>query len=137
MELNFKPKISVGDFVFNTEISEYNRFDFDFVKCADDDKTGWDTYLLINPRVNIYTEGKNIVSISSDEQFLWKGHNLIGFSFDRLYQIFDNPIADEEDELFVGEEDKKQKVYEFDDLGMQVWVKDGIIVKVYANAVED
>jgi len=125
------PFISVGEFKFNTNIENYTSiYKFAYSPC--DDITGWDKYKSNEFMFEIYTLDSLIVSIACRKQCIYKRKNLIEMlinDFISTYKI--NP--DKIEKMFIGNEKKAQKIYEFDSLGLQIWVRDTKIVTIFCS----
>jgi len=128
----FIPFERVGDFVFGTKIDEYlDRYSFDFL--PKDDSMGYDSYSIDNPQISLFIENGTIDSISCSEEFLFKGRNIIGMNIEEFMAFADIFPQGDIDELEFEEDDIPQNVYEFEEIGLQVWAKKGIIVTIIAS----
>lgn len=131
----FTPLEGVGEFELNTQIGNYTKL-FNFKHSPADESTEWETYSLENQGISLYVEDGNIISVMCDEECLYKGRNIIGMNIDEFINFYDvNPIG-EIDELYVNE-NETQNIYEFDDIGLQVWCKNNIIVTIISSAFTD
>ncbi len=131
----FVPLERIGDFGLNTDICNYIEV-FDFKYSPADDSTEWETYLLENDGISLYVEDDKIVSIVCDEECLYKGRNIIGMDINEFINFYNvNPVG-EVDRLYVNDYET-QDVYEFDDIGLQVWCSNGIIITVIASVFTD
>lgn len=131
----FIPLERVGEFDLNAQISDYTE-KFNFKYSPADESTDWETYSLENEGISLYVEENKIISIVCDEECLYKGRNIIGMNIDEFINSYDvNPIG-EIDELYVNE-NETQNIYEFDDIGLQVWCRDDEIVTVIVSAFTD
>ncbi|TJY65425.1 hypothetical protein FAZ19_09760 [Sphingobacterium alkalisoli] len=113
----------VGDFILGDSIKEYlDRFEFSIDDMSDDKVTPVICYTFSNPEITLFVEIDGIIDyIECYEELLYKGVNLIGLSV----QQFSNHVEDDysdEDRLYVNEEDVRY-VYEFNQVGLQVWAK--------------
>ncbi len=131
----FIPLERVGEFELNTGICGYIE-NFNFKYSPIDESTEWETYSLENEEISLYVEDGKIVSIVCNEECLYKGRNIIGMNIDEFINFYDAKPIGEIDKLYVNE-NETQDVYEFDDIGLQVWCKDDIIVTVIASAFTD
>lgn len=135
------PHISVGRFKFGEKISKYiSDIDYNFTKGEDD--WDWHQYELVNPQMNIYVDEDKIVSIACRKKCMLFGSNIIGMSMSDLINVTNAyPDLDQTDTVFTESENRKldnpQIVYEFDNFGMQVWVKNGVIVTVFCSPYEN
>lgn len=136
MILTFEPFIKVGEFELDTSIDRYLE-SYQFQK-TDKDESGYESYILDQPSLSLFCEEDTIVSISCDDELLYKGRNLIGISIDEFISIVGMSNDGEIDELNFEDDGIPQLVYEFDEIGLQVWTKKGIIITIIAsNYIED
>jgi len=132
----FIPLERVGEFELDTDIKNYKKI-FNFEYTPADESTGWETFSLENEGISLYVEDNKIVSIVCDEECLYKGRNIINMDINEFMNFYGvNPVG-EIDKLYVNDNDT-QDVYEFDDIGLQVWCENDKIVTVIASAyIED
>lgn len=131
----FIPLERIGDFELNADICNYIE-NFDFEYSPADESTEWETYSLKNDDISLYVEDGKIVSIVCNEECIYNGRNIIGMNIDEFINFYEvNPIG-EIDKLYVND-NETQDVYDFDDIGLQIWCKDDIIVTVIASAFTD
>lgn len=131
----FIPLEKVGEFYLNTKISDYTK-KFSFQYSPADESTEWETYELENEGISLYIEDDKIISIVCNEECLYKGRNIIGMNIEEFINFYDvNPVG-EVDELYVNE-NEIQNVYDFDNIGLQVWCKQGTIKTVIASNFDD
>lgn len=94
---------------------------------AEDDFTNWIGYKLPNVDIYIYVENGIIVSITSYEEFVYKGKNVIGMKGNQLGEI----LGCEPSELgrsVLFDDGDIQTPFEYFNLGLQLWVSNGIVV---------
>ena len=84
-----------------------------------------ESYDLPNLETTIFVEHNIVFSITSWEEFNYKGVNLIGQKFSDLENILNCTPDDEES--FDLDEGGIQRAYDYDDLGLQIWVRDSVI----------
>ena len=131
----FIPFEKIGDFKFDSDIDMY-KSQFNFIHTPIDVSTNWETYLLESEDLELYVELNRIVSIVCREECLYKGRNIIGMDIDQFIRFYEiNPIG-EIDKLYVSDKEL-QDVYEFDDIGLQVWCTSSIIRTVIASGKSD
>lgn len=132
MKLIADPFISVGPFFFDKSVDDYQSYDFVFE--PSDDKTEWSEYDLPEFGLTLYVENGLIVSINCNKQCWLNGINLIGYNIYEFAEQFGLPIEDREfDQLYTANLDQYQDVYEFDELGMQIWSLKGVIQTVICS----
>lgn len=80
-----------------------------------------------NTEISLDVENGLVVSIFSHDHFCFKSENLIGMKVTYLLELMSSAEHDdgETTEYADGE---IQTVYEFDELGLQVWESNGVIV---------
>jgi len=124
----------IGDFFLKSNISNYTK-DFEFKYTPVDDVTEWETYEELDLKLSLYVENEIIQSISCNEECLYNGRNIIGMEINDFMNFYDIEPVGEVEKLYV-DEDETQDVYEFDDIGLQVWCRNNIIVTVIASMDE-
>ena len=136
MILYLVPFERVGDFELGGDLINYKEnYNFDYSPA--DDSTGWETYSIQDEGLSIYTEANKIVSIACDEECLYNGRNVIGMFIDEFVSFFNMQSTGEVD-TYVKENNIIQNIYEFDEIGLQVWCENDLIVTVIASPfIED
>ena len=130
MHIELVPLKKVGVFIFNDDIRNYSDYGLKIERSLD--KTGWDTYRLEKDGVIIHTENNLIVSIACYNYCYLKNQNVINMKvgdFVNLNKVY--PDLNQTDTIFLNEEEYPHIVYEFETLGMQIWVKKGVIDTVF------
>lgn len=136
MQLEFIPFKGVGSFSFGRSIEEYKNHDFVFE--LGEDSTDWNEYQLENNGLYIYVEDGLIVSINCNKECWLKGVNLIGHNIYDFSDKFKLSLEDREvDQLYDANSDEDQDVYEFDELGIQIWSFQGVIRTVICSPQMD
>lgn len=127
------PKISVGDFLLNDHIDNY-KGKYIFEKSSKDE-SGYEGYAIYNPETCLFVEDGKIVSIASYEECIYKGQNIIGMTIEEFTSHTGEKYYGEVDRADFEEDDIPQYVYEFEDIGLQIWEKGkgGKIVTVIAS----
>ncbi|WP_397301576.1 hypothetical protein [Nonlabens ulvanivorans] len=97
-----------------------------------DESTEWETYSLEDEGVYLYVENNKIISIVSDLECLYNGRNIIGMNINEFINFYGIEPIGEPDALYVNE-NEFQIVYEFDDIGLQVWCLNDVIETVIAS----
>ena len=131
----FTPFIGIGKVDFGASIKEFiEDFDYDYLSKAD----GYigEMYLIDNPKMTfgVDDDGK-VIDIICDEECIYKERNLIGMTLEEFIRHTGEKYYGDVNELDFQDDDIPQYVYEFEDIGLQVWVKgvDGKIVTVIAS----
>lgn len=131
MPLEFIPFERVGEFVLNTQIELYtNKYDFEYAKSKN---TEAEVYTLYDPDIVIWTENNLIDSIGCYDVCNYKQKNIIGISLEEFVEFSNEKPLEFIDELDFEDDNVPQFVYEFDTLGLQIWVKSHKIVSVIVS----
>lgn len=131
--LNLKPFECVGIFKFDTNIELYKNQLFDF-EC-DLDEFGNRLYKKHDESLMISVSNKTnqINHIFCYKSLSFFGKNLIGLSFADFQNVVEAEYIGEPDILDFEADGLPQTVYEFESLGLQVWVKDNHVVTIIVN----
>jgi hypothetical protein len=124
--MHWEPLISVGPFKFNTHIKDYIKPHKLKLKHRAKGIPHWDTYETADGKMHIYTENAKIVSIACDQSCEYQGHNIIGLSFHELKALLGS-------EYGIDEEEAGAIPVSYDRVGLQVWLKDGIVCDIACN----
>lgn len=136
MILNFIPFKCIGEFKISSRIHDYlQRYDFEYTE--PDNITGWATYDLNELGLSLYVDKEKIISISCNKECVYREKNLISMGIDDFISWAELKIYGRIDELYLEEDDIPQYVYEFDDIGLQVWVKNKLIKTVIASGRDE
>lgn len=127
------PKKRIGPFVFGKSIDKYIReYELTIVPEEYNRKVDWAVYKTIDDN-RIYVEDKKIISVSCSSTCEYKGCELIGKPIDEILRHINcQPDSVEKAELSEG----VQEIYELDQMGLQLWVKDGLVITVFVNDSE-
>ena len=132
-----KPNVSVGDIIIGDNIINYlTIFNFDIEMCANEDVTNWDEYIIPNKGIELYVENGVIETIAVRKEIFYNGKNLIGQSLSSFEEIVKSHY-NEEDNVYLGEEEIPHKVFEYDLLGLQIWVKSNKIDCIFCSTNEE
>lgn len=133
-KFNFIPFKRIGEFQLGMLMKQHTRIsEFNFEK--DKDATSWDIYYNYDLGISIYTESitSKIVSIAAYKECYYNGENIMGLSLEKFVSLTKEKYYGEPDCLDFEEDNIPQYVYEFEDIGLQVWVKNNKIVTVIAS----
>lgn len=136
MNYDWIPLTRLGPFEFRGDIRRLVESCIVIPLKSNDDSTGWDTYGYgKDAETRVHIENDLIVTVACYERCILHGRNLIGLEFDSAKQL----IGCGHDEVpdIIEIDDEPQEVYEFDDAGAQVWVKDGKVITVFCSAYDD
>lgn len=137
MENILIPNKSVGKYMIGENIQTYLQFKHDYEHCVEKDYE-CDKYVFPDDNIIVYVEDDKIQSISCEKTCYWQGVNLIRMNFDFFLKQY-KVMYDSKDEIFmcVADRFQTQKVYDFDKLGLQIWVWRNlirtVIVSDYSN----
>ncbi len=128
------PLKQIGPFVFGDPIGDYvEALNLSHIPEEYNEKVNWEVYSLCSD-IRIYTEIGKIVAVSTSNFCVYKGYNIIGALIsDVIKEIGIKPDSIEPEEL----SDGIQAVYDFDDLGLQLWVKADIILTAICSGHSD
>jgi len=135
MILTLEPFVGVGPFEFNKQIIHYENA-FSLTKETDGDYT-CDHFNLEYPETDLYVRDGVVSSINCYEECIYKGRNIIGMSIDEFMNFYELSPVGNVDELLFEEDNIPQYVYEFDQIGLQVWVKNREILNVIASGADE
>jgi hypothetical protein len=139
MKMNLVPFKKVGKFVLGESIDLYkDRYNLVLEDDGfEDDSTGLITYNLESPDTSpcVDKENKTIRFIMCNEELFFKGRNLIGLTIEEFMSHTRENYIGEVDIIDFEEDEIPQNVYEFENLGLQVWEKGekGKIITIIVN----
>ena len=126
-KLDFVPFERVGPFRFGTHIDQYELGE-EAEFYPEDEDTGWESCDIEELGLSIYTEGGKIESICATREFFFGDMNLIGASFPEVKALPGIGEIVDTDQLFLEDESEPQEIYDFDESGLQLWVKNEVVV---------
>jgi hypothetical protein len=132
MILYFIPFERIGGFILESNIEDYKNKKFTHTPI--DDVTEMETYSIDDLGLSLYVENGKIDSVECNDECLYKGRNLIGMTIEEFISHTEEKYYGEVDELDFEEDNIPQYVYEFDDIGLQVWCKNNVIVTIIASS---
>ncbi|MEC9344762.1 MAG: hypothetical protein VYB54_00955 [Pseudomonadota bacterium] len=131
--------IGVGDIKFGMPISSLEHFmnlekvDSDRKDPEDRQYIDWDEDISISDNES---NGDGIDSIHVYKTLKFNSTELIGVPVEIFQKIVGDRSPARIENIWLDDEDCQQ-VYEFESLGAQVWVKDGIVVSICVGPIED
>ena len=130
INLEWVPLERIGPFIFGSMIDKYcEKYELNLSPEEYNEKVGWEVYKG-GDDIRIYLEMGRIESVSCSATFNYQGINIIGKPVDKAIDLINRkPDNIEIEELFEG----PQEVYNFDPVGLQVWVKNGLVVTVICS----
>lgn len=138
MELILKPFKGVGDFNFGDPISPViTQYDYEHVSL--EDEGGGDIYLLEDIPVSLGVNDEEIEAVFCDDECIFKDKNIIGMTIEAFMAHTGEKHYGDIEETDDEEDDIPIYIYEFEDIGIQVWEKGkgGPIVTVIASDPSD
>lgn len=125
---NWTPRVGLGPFKVGENIDKY-KSEFGLIFLDEQDNTNWDSYKLPELDIFIDVENEIIESIHSDKYFCYKGVNLIGLTLEELNQKLPQTRA-EIDDCVEFDDGDIQTPYDYDELGLQVWLSNNRVVSI-------
>jgi len=128
------PQVSIGDIKLDDSIENYPDRALEF-----SDESGEDAYSCFafkNTPVQAFVNPEGLIeTIRCETECIWQGQNLIGLSYAEFNLLYPEE-PDDTDTILVETEsgDQPHEVYDYDDLGLQVWVRDGNITLAMASS---
>ena len=123
-ELELIPNVSFGMFVLGDSIDKYLSLSHT-VEHIEDEFFSYDDYEFPELYVSMWVENQKINTIRCETYCFWQNENLIGMTYDRFLLLIGGRQPDGEDVCNVPvskDRGQNQKVYDFDDFGLQIWV---------------
>lgn len=130
----WKPNVRVGSFKFGaTDIDTSLDNEYYFEPC--DNATGWDTHFFPTWGVNVYTDSeKNIIqAIKCENSCIMNDTDIVGLMIQEFFSIIGQEF-DTKDSIEMPMDSTVQDIYDYDDLNLQIWVKNGVIVTVIVSS---
>ena len=93
-----------------------------------DDATGWVDYSYDGDAIMVHVEDGSIVAVTCYQQCLLNGTNLIGLDYETVEKLLGCPTASSPDVIEI--DDEPELVYDFDQVGANVWVRNGRVVSI-------
>lgn len=133
-KLVFIPLNFIGKFIFDTDVNQYydelavfnyeetDEFNKEYYKSQDGN-------LIIAVRKNI------LESIFCYKELYYKNTNLLGLSLSEFSKLLQTDHVGYVEEYNLGDE-VSQFVYQFDEIGVQVWTKQSKVVTIIASGLE-
>ena len=134
----FVPNISLGQFVLGSDIRIYLKTaSYIFEENPDKDKGyGYDSYYFEKNNLEVWTDSNGIIeSIRSEYACYWNNINVIGLRFEKFKAIY-HLEPDSEDRCYFPN-GSSQHVYDFESVGIQIWVRYGIIRTAIVSRLSD
>lgn len=127
MQHDWVPLKRVGLLDFDASIAPFVE-DRTLVYDYADDVLGGVNYSYDGDAVSVDVEDGRIVAVMCFEQCLLNDTNLIGLDFDTVEKLLGCPPDGRPDVIEI--DDEPELVYDFDEVGAQVWVRNGRVVVI-------
>src|SRR5690606_28588011 len=131
MEIQFIPFKKVGSFRLEDSIENYPEYKFNVSKGHE--STNWTCYALDDEGIELYVEDGIIVTIACRKECYLHSFNLIGTEYNTFLNRFKLSKEREHDRAYMANDDDYQDIYEVDEIGAQIWCREGIIVTVFCS----
>ena len=127
------PNKSVGKYIIGEKIHAYLQLNHYYEHCIES-FFEYDRYEFPDDDIIVYVEDEIIQSITCNKTCFWKGVNIIHMNFESFLKHY-TVMYDSKDEVYlrVAERFQTQKVYDFDELGLQIWVWRNLIRTVIVS----
>lgn len=130
------PNKSLGIFILGSSIKKYVHLPHDLAKNKEK-YFSYDSYNFYELGVIVWVEKGKVETVCCKNECYWKGDNLLRMSIDKFQSLY-NVISDKSEKIYhlVNGRGQNQMVYDFDQLGLQIWVWRNKIVTVLVSNYE-
>ena len=129
-EFTLRPTVGVGMFKICSSIEDYiNVFNMEYEPA--DEITGLSTYIVRQLGITLWVKGKIIQSIKCTDKLFYLDINLIGTSIESLDKKIGRDYKILESDIDV--EFLDFKIFDIDELALQLWCTDGLIKEVMVS----
>ncbi len=123
------PNVRLGPVELGAEIGQcVAALGFRAEDPAPDAITGWTRYTLPDSSTAIFEENGKVVSVSTADKLIFRNRNVIGLEVARLNDLLQRSDGTQRRVPF--ESGAFETCHDYDDLGLHVWSRDGIVVSV-------
>lgn len=131
------PNVSVGNFRIGVSINRYLKRHHKKTHYVEK-YFEFDSYYFPDENLIVHVENDLIDDILCEKFCYWKGKNLIRMNFSKFLKDF-GVEYDNKDEIYLQVDNRfqTQKVYDFHDLGLQIWVWRNLIRTVIVGRYEE
>jgi hypothetical protein len=139
--VNYKliPNYSLGEFVFDTKIHKYLK-DKKFEIISNEDPLIGNMYGFSNPKITAFIDDRDIIeSIKCSYKCYVYGTNILNLNIDFVVKEIIKKEPDSMDSFLTYYQGKevKERVYDFDTLGIQIWTYRNKVVTVICSNLDD
>ena len=135
---DWTPTVGIGPFKFGEPIStcvESGLIEFCPDLSDDGERDCYQTVGDEDPWVSAYEDGA-VHDVSTDRHLFYRGQDLLGLHIDEVIKIL-GQAPDEFSDPMELDDDDIQITAEFDALGLQLWLRDGVAVTAYVGPFID
>jgi len=132
------PNVSLDKFILGSDIRGYlKNVSYVYEENPDTKKdVGYDSYCFENPDLEVWTDKNGIIrSVRSETDCYWNNINIVGLRYNKFKEIFQ--LEPDDQEICYLYDGTSQHVYDFDSVGLQIWVWYGVIRTVIAYQATD
>jgi len=126
------PFKQIGQFKLDRSILNYKN---ELFEEGEFDDLGCKPYYLADDLTLFVDKTENIEFVICYSNCVYKGINMIGMAIQNFIEFTNEKYSGEVDELDFEEDNIPQYIYEFESIGLQIWVKEGIIVTVIVASI--
>ena len=133
-KIELVPNKSVDVFLLGCFIDKYLDREHEYYSKGNNEFAD-DLYEFLSPSLSIWTDDSHKISIiGCYKECYWADHNLIKMPFDEFLLSYNvTPDKSENIYILVNGKGQNQTVYDFDKLGLQIWVWRKRIVAVLVS----
>lgn len=133
--IHFIPNHSVGDFIFETPIFLYLGKPYSVEKYKER-YFEYESYYFFEDDITVNVENGLVSDIICENNIFWDNNNLIGMNFN-LFLLKFNLKYDSFGKIYLQGLRQTHHVYDFDKLGLQVWVWRNLIRTVIVSKYDE
>lgn len=133
-KLEFIPFKSIGKFIFDTNIDAYHD-ELTSFNYEEPDEFNKEYYRSHDDNLMIAVRNNVLESIFCYKELYYQNTNLIGLNLVEFQKLLQSNYVGDVEEYDLGDE-VPQLVYQFDEIGVQVWTKQDKVVTIIASGKE-
>ncbi|MCE1189684.1 MAG: hypothetical protein LWX56_11155 [Ignavibacteria bacterium] len=127
VRLDFVPKTRIGPFILGADLRDYAALSLIELPEEIDQDDGCTVYTLKDQDIRIYCKGPIIYSITCYDECFIDNQNIIGMLYSEFFQLLKiEPTVISREDL----DDGIRDIYEYDDIGILIYIKDDIIALI-------
>ena len=130
------PNKSLGIFILGSSIKKYVHLPHDLAK-NEVKYFSYDSYNFYELGLIVWVEKGKVETVCCKNECYWRGYNLLKMPIDKFQSLY-NVMPDKSEKIYhlVNGRGQNQMVYDFDKLGLQIWVWRKKIVTVLVSNYE-